>query len=70
MVEKGIVDALLAGDVDAVRGLRARFGAPILPGESLHVAAWRTDEGFSFAVTTRGSERVVLRGGLLTATTP
>ncbi len=48
---KALVDGALDGDVNAVKGFRAKFAGVVFPGETLHVSAWRADAGLIGKVT-------------------
>jgi acyl dehydratase len=58
-----VLKALLAYDCGAVRSLRARFIAPVLPGETLRTELWR--DGAVVSLRTMVLERgvVVLNAG-------
>ncbi|MFF9025871.1 MaoC/PaaZ C-terminal domain-containing protein [Streptomyces eurythermus] len=43
MTLKAVVDTLLDGDVNRVRGYRARFAGVVFPGETLRVRMWREE---------------------------
>ncbi|PKO28739.1 MAG: 3-alpha,7-alpha,12-alpha-trihydroxy-5-beta-cholest-24-enoyl-CoA hydratase [Betaproteobacteria bacterium HGW-Betaproteobacteria-5] len=48
---------------DRLRSLRARFTAPVYPGEVLSVELWRDDNSISFRVWVRERNTKVLDGG-------
>jgi acyl dehydratase len=62
---KAAVDVALDGDVARVAGYRARFAAPVYPGETLEVSLW--DDEDAIRLTARCAERdvVVLSHGVL-----
>ncbi|MEO6083748.1 MAG: MaoC/PaaZ C-terminal domain-containing protein [Umezawaea sp.] len=67
VVCKAVVDALLDGRTDRVRGYSARFTGVVFPGETLRTKVWR--EGDRFTLTTTAVERdnaPVLADGVLT----
>ena len=58
-----VLKTLLAYDAGAVRGMRVRFTAPVLPGDTLRTELWR--DGAVVSLRTTASERgvVVLNAG-------
>jgi acyl dehydratase len=50
-------------DPSRVLEMRARFSAPVYPGETLRTEIWRTDEGCSFRCRALGRDVVVLDNG-------
>ncbi|WP_429598293.1 MaoC/PaaZ C-terminal domain-containing protein [Variovorax sp. PvP013] len=58
-----VLKTLLGYDADAVRGMRVRFTAPVLPGETLRTALWR--DGAVVSLRSKALERdtVVLDAG-------
>jgi acyl dehydratase len=45
-----------------LRGLGARFAAPVFPGDTLHVDLWRTDAGVAFRTRTEDGRDVLTAG--------
>lgn len=58
-----VLKALLAYDAGLVRGMRVRFTAPVLPGETLRTELWRDGEVVSLRTTALESGKVVLNAG-------
>ncbi|MDF3833228.1 MaoC/PaaZ C-terminal domain-containing protein [Cupriavidus basilensis] len=58
-----VLKALLAYDASAVRGMRVRFTAPVLPGETLRTALWRDGGVVSLRTTALERGVVVLDAG-------
>ena len=59
-----VVDALLDGDVAAVKSYRTRFAGVAYPGDVLRVRAWRVDDGALFEVVAANRDDApVLIGG-------
>lgn len=56
-----VLRALLGYDAGAVRGMRVRFTAPVLPGDTLRTEMWR-DGGVVSLRTTAMERRVVVLG--------
>ncbi len=52
-----VLKTLLAYDASAVRGMRVRFTAPVLPGDTLRTELWR--DGTVISLRTRAVERGV-----------
>ena len=65
MTCKALVDHVLDGDATRVAAFRARFAAPVYPGDSLRLSAWRTAEGVLFSATVPERDAVALRDGAL-----
>ena len=55
---RALVEAFCGQDPVALKGLRARLSAPVLPGDTLRLEAWRQDRGAAFRL--RAVERDVL----------
>jgi acyl dehydratase len=51
MVCKGVVDALLEGDVSRVAAFEVRFAGVVFPGETLRTSVWREGDRFVLATT-------------------
>ncbi|WP_116201378.1 MaoC/PaaZ C-terminal domain-containing protein [Amycolatopsis circi] len=51
LVAKAIVDHFLDGRPARLRELGARFAGPVIPGETLRIALWQQENGFSLSVT-------------------
>jgi acyl dehydratase len=64
-VGRALLHAVLGSDVDRFGSMRARFAAPVYPGQELHTAVWRTDDGAVF-LTRDEAGRPVLGQGRLT----
>ena len=62
---RGLLHLLCGSDPSRFGSMDARFASPVMPGESLTVEAWRTEEGALFR-TRAGDGRVVLDSGLFT----
>lgn len=45
IVLREVTDGLLDGDAARIGGFRARFAGVVFPGETLHIRAWRTEDG-------------------------
>lgn len=58
-----IVRAICSYDGGRLRGLEARFSAPVLPGATLVTRIWRGDGGIQFDVTDGPDGPVVLTNG-------
>ena len=43
-VARGVIDAVCDGDASRLRSLKARFAAPVLPGETIHVSVWKESD--------------------------
>lgn len=55
---RAIVSACLGGDPSRLKSLRARFSAPVLPGDTLRLEGWKHEGGAAFRM--RAVERDVL----------
>jgi acyl dehydratase len=51
-------------DPARLKALRARFVAPLFPGETLEMALWSLPEGAAFRLSAPGRGAVILDGGL------
>jgi acyl dehydratase len=60
-----VLGELADGDVDALESVRARFRAPVLPGQELHTEMWRSGRTVRFRSHTTEAGRPVLDAGLL-----
>lgn len=58
-----VLKALLSYDSASVRGMRVRFTAPVLPGETLRTALWRDGRVVSLRTTALERGAVVLDAG-------
>lgn len=58
-----LLEALCDGDAGRMRSLSSRFSSPVLPGESLHIHAWRDDGEAVFRVLGEDG-RAVISGGI------
>jgi acyl dehydratase len=58
-----VLKTLLGYDAAAVRGMRVRFTAPVLPGETLRTALWRDGAVVSLRTTALERGTVVLDAG-------
>lgn len=58
-----LVGAVFNGDVERFGTFKARFVSPVLPGETLTVAAWQVEDGVVFNV--RVGDRLVLDRGVI-----
>lgn len=58
-----VLKTLLGYDADAVRGMRVRFTAPVLPGETLRTELWRDGTVVSLRTTVLERGTVVLDAG-------
>jgi acyl dehydratase len=59
---RALLEHVAAGDVTQFGEMRARFTAPVYPGDSLSVALWRSAGGAAFQVFRDGGELVIDRG--------
>ncbi len=60
---RALIAALCDGDASRLRMIEARFSAPVLPGEALSTAVWRTADGSAVFETSGEDGRVVLAAG-------
>lgn len=60
MAATAVLFELAGGDPNGMRGFRARFSAPVFPGETLRIEIWR---GGEVRVVAEPREAVVLSGG-------
>jgi len=67
VVCKAVVDALLDGRADRVRGYAARFTGVVYPGETLRTRVWRDDDRFVLTTTAADRDAPVLSDGVLTS---
>ena len=58
-----VLRALLGYDASAVRGMRVRFTAPVLPGETLRTELWRDGCLVSLRTTALERNTLVLNAG-------
>lgn len=58
-----VLKTLLAYDAGAVRGMRVRFTAPVLPGDTLRTELWRDGDRVSLRTTAVERGAVVLNAG-------
>lgn len=58
-----VLRALLGYDASAVRGMRVRFTAPVLPGDTLRTDAWRNGSVISLRTTAVERNVMVLGAG-------
>ncbi|WP_425432324.1 MaoC/PaaZ C-terminal domain-containing protein [Haloechinothrix alba] len=63
---RALVHILAAGDATGIRSMEARFASPVLPGDSLHVDIWRTEEDKGLFRTRKDDGTVVLSNGRCT----
>lgn len=61
---RALLHTLCESDPARFRSMAGRFSSPVLPGESLTVNMWRTDDGEAVFQTTGDDGRVVLDAGL------
>ncbi len=54
IVLRTVTDALLDGDAARVRAFSARFAGVVLPGETIRVRGWHSDEGILVSATVSG----------------
>jgi acyl dehydratase len=67
--QKAVIDSLCAGDPGRLARLKVRFAKPVLPGQTLHIAGWRT-EGDAVAFEARVDGQVVIKDGLAEIRSP
>lgn len=60
---RAIVSRFLAHEPARLKGLKARFSAPVFPGETLRFEGWRTSEGLAFQVSVPARQAIVLANG-------
>ena len=60
---RAIVSRFLSHDPSRLKGLRARFSAPVYPGETLHFECWKRPEGVAFQVGVPARKAIVLASG-------
>jgi acyl dehydratase len=58
---RGLLHTVCDSDPDAFGGMESRFASPVLPGETLDIHVWTTDDGALFR--TFVGERCVIDGG-------
>lgn len=63
---RALLHAVADGNVARLRGMEARFAAPVLPGDILHVDIWRAGEDRAAFRTRKGDGTVVLANGSCT----
>lgn len=63
MAMHAALKALLAWDARTVRGMRVRFSAPVLPGDTLRTELWRDDAVVSLRTTALERGTLVLSAG-------
>ncbi|HWD05880.1 MAG TPA: MaoC/PaaZ C-terminal domain-containing protein [Kribbella sp.] len=63
---RALLNALADGDPARLRGIDARFAAPVLPGDTLSVDIWRTGSGQAVFQTKRDDGTIVLTNGVCT----
>lgn len=70
MAGRALVTACCEGDPHRLTGIRARFSAPVYPGETLRIEIWPSEEPQADAVSFRAKvtdrDAVVLNNGLAT----
>ena len=64
---RALLQALCDSDPSRFHAMEGRFSSPVLPGESLTIKAWKTDDGATFR-TCGQDGRVVIDAGHLTCT--
>lgn len=69
IVLREVIDLLLDGDATAVSGFSARFAGIVIPGETLTLNAWNTDDGIAVTATVGAEARAVLADCLVSRTT-
>ncbi len=60
VVCKAAVDGVLAGDVTKVRGYKARFSGPVLPGETIVTSVWEAGDSLIVSATTKERQSPVI----------
>lgn len=63
---RALLHAVAGSDVARVRSIDARFAAPVLPGDTLHVDIWRSAEDETLFQTRKDDGTVVLANGRCT----
>ena len=63
MAGRAIVESCLGFEHDRLGALRARFSAPVYPGETLRTQIWRAGEGFAFRCRSAERDAVVIDQG-------
>ncbi|GLZ15945.1 3-hydroxyacyl-thioester dehydratase HtdY [Actinomadura sp. NBRC 104425] len=63
---RALLHTVAEGDVARLRGMDARFAAPVLPGDTLHIDIWRTAEDQALFRTRKDDGTVVLTNGRCT----
>jgi acyl dehydratase len=58
-----VLKTLLGYDATSVRGMRVRFTAPVLPGETLRTELWRDGAVISLRTTAVERGAIVLNAG-------
>ena len=66
MACRGILAACCDNDPSALASLRARFTAPVMPGETLRLLVWREPEAIRFESRVLERDKVVLGAGIAT----
>lgn len=61
---RGLLHALADGDPGGLRGMDARFAAPVFPGDALRVEIWRVDEEQAVFQTRKDDGTIVLTNGV------
>lgn len=63
---RALLHTVAEGDVTRLRGMDARFAAPVLPGDTLHIDIWRIAEDQALFRTRKDDGTVVLTNGRCT----
>lgn len=59
---RALLHSVADSNPDLFGGFSARFSKTVLPGDTLTVSIWRTDDGARFQTSTQSGEVVVDRG--------
>ncbi len=66
VVCKAVIDSVLSGDIEAVRGYRTRFAGVVYPGETLVIETWDEPDRIALRVTSKERGTPVLTHAAVT----